>query len=213
MENELKQQTATDADSLIRLLASQTNSGVRWMAIEVVGLRGDVKATNALRQVLASDPDPLLRETAALALARLHDASGMPALRKVQQDSASLERQIFLASRLAEFGDASGYSSVVKGARSEQSHLRYLAAGAAVALAPFQDKRNDGTLLDPTGLLVTLAQDPEAKVRKEVIAQMPSGLGKGLSEKILMPVLEKIAKEDEDAHLREQAQLLLKTWK
>ena len=78
------------------------------MAIEILGLKNEHRAKDVLERLLDTSNDQLLKETAALALARLGNAKGIPALETLMRASTSANRRIFMAARLAEFGNASG---------------------------------------------------------------------------------------------------------
>lgn len=211
LESELRHQgVKTDTSSLIEIVRSDRDVGLRWMAIEVLGLRGDQEARGVLREVLYNDASRLLQESAGLALARLKDESGISALRKLMQTSSDPERQIFLASRLAEFGDLSGYPFVLKALGSQDEHLKYLAAGALVSFVPFElrDRRE----IDPMERLIGLASDESPVVRKEVLIQFSLAIGKGASQDRLRVIAEKMAKADSDPDVREAARGFLTLW-
>src|SRR5262249_34508190 len=147
----------TDTASLIQAAASNPNEGLRWMAIEVLGLKGEQAAKPALRQIVSSDPSRLLQESAALALARLKDDSGISGLRTFMKTSTNPERQLFLAARLAEFGDHSGYHFVKEATTSKDEHLRYLSAAALVPFIPFEIASH--VRIDPLERLIALTSD------------------------------------------------------
>src|SRR5262245_14899231 len=63
----------TDTSSLIALAGSGSEAQLRWFAIEILGLRQEQAAREELWRLVSSEEDRLLKETAALALARLGD--------------------------------------------------------------------------------------------------------------------------------------------
>ena len=211
LESELRHQgIKTDTSSLIELVRSNRDVGLRWMAIEVLGLRGNQEARGALQEVLRNDPSRLLQESAGLALARLKDESGIPALRNLMGTASNPERQVFLASRLAEFGDPGGYAFVVKALGSQDEHLKYLAAGALVSFVPFEVKGRHE--IDAVERLIELASDKSPLVRKEALIQFSLAIGKGASLDRLRVIAHKMATDDSDPDVREAAQGFLALW-
>ena len=212
LESELRQQRIqTDTKSLIDVVLSNRDSGTRWMAIEILGLRKEAAARDALRRVLDTADDRLLNESAALALARLGDESGKAALAKLMPTAASLERQIFLAARLAEFGNPAGYQFVVQAATSKDPHLKYIAVGALVPFVPLEGRAGPAPL-GPKRHLLQLLEDPDPNVRKEVLNYLPTAISKGLSGAEARPIVEKLAKDDPDPDVRERARFTLIAW-
>jgi HEAT repeat protein/uncharacterized protein DUF2330 len=120
----------TDTASLIEIARSGADVGTRWMAIEILGLKKEHKAKDVLERLLDTSNDELLKETAALALARLGDAKGIPALETLMRASTFAHRRIFMAARLAELGNPSGYTYVAQAAAGTDRYLQYLAVGA-----------------------------------------------------------------------------------
>ena len=212
LESELRQQgIATDTKSLIDVVLSSPETGTRWMAMEVLGLRHETTARDALRKALDRASDRLLQESAALALARLGDASGQAALEKLMPTAATLERQVVIAARLAEFGNPAGYRFAAQAATSKETHLRYVAIGALVAFVPLPGRAGQSPL-EARRLLLQLLEDPDPGVRKEVLIYLPMAIAKGLPGAEARPIVEKLAKGDADPDVRERARLALVAW-
>ena len=211
LESILKQQgVRTDLPSLREAARSGSDPGVRWMAMEILGLRGDQDARPVLAAVLKSDPDRLLRETAALALARLGAKDGLDALKDLME-TAEARRRIYLAARLAELGDPAGYRFVAEATSGENVELKVLGIGSLVPFVPFQG-RQAGVLIDPVGRLLAAARDPDPKIRKEALINIPAAVVKGAPLATFRPVVEAIAKADAESELREMARLTVIQW-
>jgi HEAT repeat protein len=201
----------TDAASLIELANSTANASPRWMAIEILGLRGERNAIPVLREIAKRDETRLLKESSALALARLKDPDGIPLLREFARSSDNTERQIYLASQMAELGDASGYPYVSEAAHSKNAHVRYLAASTLSSFVPFE-LAGGKPQVQPTELLISMAGDNDPEVRKEVVFQFPLAVYKGASISKFEPVVAKMAKDDAVPEVRETSAGVLTLW-
>jgi HEAT repeat protein len=199
-----------DPAALVKAATGHQDSNVRWVAVEVLGLRKEIRSRDVLRQIVAKDKeDRVVRETAALALARMGDAEGLKALRGFMENPTNPGRQVFLAARLAELDDVSGYRHVVRAARSEDPSLREM---AVEALPPFLLHRvaeqEGGT--SPGDLLLRMAQDESAQVRQQFLVFLPVVVGKGLSPEQARAAVKRLAEGDPEVEVRESAELLLK---
>lgn len=198
----------TETPQLIRWVQTAPPTAPRWAAVEILGLRGAKEATPVLRAILASKKeDILLRETSALALARLGDPKGKPALREFVHDSKDWSRQIFLAARLAELGDASGYPYVAKASISSSVDLRFLSAAALVAFIPLQGKASEE--IDPAERLLALARDEDPKIRGEFLVEAGTAVSRGADRKAFVSAVREISVGDPDPGVRERAGLIL----
>jgi HEAT repeat protein len=197
-----------DTTSLIKAAREHPEAGVRWIAVEILGVRGERSATVALREVLAKDSDGLIRETAAVALVRLGDVEGAAALKRFMDSAANRERQIFLAARLAESGDSSGYRYVVEASRSTDARVRYLSVAALLSFVTLA-KSAAATSLDPVDRLLALARDQDAKIRMESIQHLAIAIGRGAGAEPIVALLQDLLKTDADPQVREAARVAL----
>lgn len=202
----------TSTSSLLEIAGRKGDPGDRWIAIEILGLRGEREALGVLRKILAEEPDRLLRETAALALARLEDEAGLPALREFLHTASESHRQVFLAARLAELGDPVGFRYVTAASRADSADHRFSSVAALVAFLPFAKDPDELLAQDPEELLLGLARDEEARVRWEVLVQIPMATSKGVEATVFCSVLKELAADERDPRIMEQAALLLSTW-
>src|SRR5262249_32068815 len=82
LEGELHaRHVATDTASLITAMGSSKELIVRTDAAQLLGLRKETAAAGPLRAALRSDPEPVVKETAAWALANMGHEEGMAALK------------------------------------------------------------------------------------------------------------------------------------
>lgn len=196
----------TDSTSLITLAASTSDPGTRWIAIELLGLRQDQASQDVLRDLVATESDRLLQQAAAVALARLGKKEGLIALAQFLRAEAKPERQIYLAARLAEFGDPSGLGYVLRAASSPDAHLRYLSVAALIPFVPLAESegpRNTGSTL------LSLLHDERGEIREEVLLNLPIAAAKGLSMDRFRPFVADMITRDPEARVRERAQLAL----
>ena len=211
LEEELREKGVSVEKASLVTLAKDTNADVsmRWSALEILGWRGEKSALEDIRQIAHTEQQPLLIETAALALARLGQNDGKILLKQRFEVATSKVRKLFLASRLAELGDASGYDEVVKSAQSPEEFVRYTSVGALVCFLPYEGKKAGNTLFEPLRWIRILAKDSYPKIREQVLIELPLGLKKGLSLETCRSVIEQMSNEDADAELRSQAKSLL----
>ncbi len=197
----------TDAPSLIAWLRTAPPTANRWAAVEVLGLRGDREAIPLLRTLAANGKERFLAETAALALARLGEESGKNALVSFMESSEDPERQLFLAARLAELGDPSGYRFVAQSAIDRSASRRFASAAALVAFLPLEPASKGA--VDAERRLLALAHDEEAQVRFEFVVQAPIAISRGGNRVQFEAALRELAAKDAGAGIRERAQLML----
>jgi hypothetical protein len=193
----------TSSPSLLKLARAKGEASNRWVAIEILGLRGAKEAIAVFREILVQEQDQLLRETAALALARLSDEVGLTALREFVHDQTEWSRQLYLAARLAELGDSTGYPYVAAAARAKSAEHRFSSVAPLVAFLPFSNRLPT----DPIDLLFVLGRDEEAKVRREVLIKLPLATVKGVSPEIFCPLVDEMADGDKNQEIREMAAL------
>jgi len=197
----------TDAHSLVVWLRTAPATADRWAAIEVLGLRGDREAIPVLRAFATDGKERFLAETAALALARLGEESGKSALVSFVESAKEPERQLYLAARLAELGDASGYRFVAQAAIDGSADRRFASAAALVAFLPLEPASKGA--IDAERRLLGLAHDEEARVRSEFVVQAPIAISRGGDRDRFETALRDLATRDAGANIREQAKLML----
>ena len=211
LEAVLRQQgIKTDLPSLREVARSGPDANVRWMAMEVLGLRRDQAARAVLAHVVKNDGDRLLRETAALALARLGDADGLSTLKGLME-TAEPQRRVYLAARLAELNEPAGYAFVAEAVEGDNSQLKLLGIGNLAPFVPFEGRRA-GVVINPIGRLLAVARHADPKIRKEALLNIPMAVVKGAPLTTFRPVVEGMAKADPDPDIREMARLTLVQW-
>jgi HEAT repeat protein len=212
LESDLRQQGfKTDSSSLVKLAETGPSEQVQWMAIEILGLRGDQEARPVLRKLAESSRSEFLKAATALALARLKDERGIPLLKELLRDTSDKERQLYMASQLAALNDPSGYAFVVKASESKDSHLRYLSAAALIPFVRFeQGQKTPG--IDPIEKLLRLAGDQDPKNRNEAVRQFALAVYQGASISRFRPEVEKMTKNDPDSEVRATSANILTLW-
>lgn len=203
---------ALDNASLMAAARAHEDATVRWVAIDLLGQQHALEARELLLGILRADEDRLIRETAALALARLGEAAGLSALEEFMRAPADAKSQLFLAARLAELGRGTGYEYVVDVlVDPEPNPLKPLAADT---LSSFYDLPDLGVEPEqqPGSLLLALTEDPDAAVRSAALTQLSIAVNRGMALASALPRVERVAHSDPDAKLRQQANLLLDAW-
>ena len=125
------------------------------------------------------------------------------------KSSTNPQRQLFLAARLAEFDDASGYPFVQAAVTSKDEHLRYLSAAALVPFIPFEVKSHHP--IDPVERLVSLASDKDPEIRKESLIEFSLAVSKGAPLDQLKEVANKM-KHDKEPSVQQAAESFLALW-
>jgi HEAT repeat protein len=212
LENDLRHQGfKTDTSSLVQLAEAGPSEQVQWMAIEILGLRGTQEVRPQLRKLAESGRSEFLKETAALALARLKDERGIPLLKQYMSASSDTGRQVFMASQLATLGDPTGYPLVSKAAESKDPRQRFLSAAALVRFIGFEhDKKIQG--VDPIEKLLRLAEDQDAKIRNEAVTQFVLAVYQGAPISKFRPLVTKLAASDPDSDVRDTSARTLTLW-
>lgn len=211
LESILQQQgVKTDLPSLREAAGSGPDIGVRWMSVEILGLRGDQASRPLLKRVLKGDAQRLVRETAALALARLGDKEGLAGL-KTFMETAEPQRRSYLAGRLAELGEPEGYRFVAEATAGDNTQVRLLSIACLAPFVPFQG-RQVVIVIDPVDRLLALAKDPDPKIRKEALINIPMAVVKGAPLATFRPTVEAMSRSDPDLDIREIARLTLILW-
>jgi HEAT repeat protein len=193
----------TSPPALMRLARSGAEASDRWFAIEILGLRQEVEAVPLLRELLATEQDPLLHETVALALARRGDEKGLQVLRESLHSRDEWPRRLYLAARLAELGDLSGYQYVIQAAQAEVADRRVASIPALVAIVPFAEQLSP----DPVSLLLDLGRDENVSVRREVLIHLPIVVENSQMVAVFCSLITELAEKDADPGVREMAVL------
>lgn len=198
--------------SLIHALATHSESLIRALAADALGLLGERSAEAPLFRALSVDSDRQVREASALALARIGNATGTTALKGFMRSSDSSVRRLTMAAQLAELGEPDGFSFVAEAATSKQASTRSL---AAQFLAPFVPLAGltDGSGRSPGEILLALAGDESAEVRLTVVNSLPAAILKGLDLESARAVTKRLAEQDLDPSVRDSAKSLLEAWR
>jgi len=144
----------TSDDSLAQSLTQQQYPQLRLMAAAALARQGNLEAYVILRQALQSD-DRLARNTACFALARLGDASDLPALRERLGVETDPLAKANLVNALACRGDQQARKALKENLQSPDAGIRATAA-EHVGHARAFDHRNT---------LIALLTDPAIDVR------------------------------------------------
>ena len=193
---------ATDTAALVRNLEQQEDDQVRAWSADVLGYRHETAGMSALRKAAEKDPSWLVRESAYLALARLGDASVLPALEELMRTDEH-GHKAFLAGQLAELGDVSGYEYVRQAARSEASYER---AYSARYFSQFMAARGDRRLSsDPFQELVALGEDKDPDVREHALLCLGEASFHGVDSAEVIAAMSALAERETDPKLREAA--------
>lgn len=213
LERQLTQAgVATDFDSLLRAARTSSSVLVRSAAVELLGLRQDRRAISELELVYQLDEEPLVRQAAALALARMAVPGAIDKLEECLRSARDSSARIYLATRLAELGNFVGYPHVVAAVRSEDPGLRQLAAASLVRFSTsgFAGTDSEAT---PITLLGRLLADPQATVRREAIQRVSMEERRGFDADKLAATIAEQAKTDPDPEVRREADLFLSNHK
>lgn len=197
-----------DADSLIELATSHEDPLIRWKAVFVLGGRRERSAVPALRAILANpgrDPGREVSRQAARALIRLGEPDGLDALRGLlaSPDASPFER-MWIAEDLAKMGgDPAGFTYLEKMLESDSPVIRRSVAAPLVAfIGPFLA----GDLAaDPCALLIGLARDEAATVRRYALAVFHQAVTAGCKAAAFESEAEVLAAGDVDSEVRDKA--------
>jgi HEAT repeat protein len=151
----------------------QQSHGHRILIVNSLGRLGDSRAVQPISAVLKSDPDAPTRGAAAVALGRLRDPAGLPALQSALNDEARSNRQWAMRS-IGYLRDRDSVDRLIEFLKSEHVGTR---ACAAQALGDIGDQR-------ATPSLIELLEDPKSRVKRAAAA----GLAKLGDSRGLEPV-------------------------
>lgn len=200
---------AIDTASLIKAVQGDSRVEVRRWAAIVLGRRQEHTARETLEAVAQLDGSAEVRTEALLALARLGDASVLPALEQVMRDGQPRGGPAVLAAELAELGDVAGYEYVER----EVAAASPLRRGLSVfMLREFLPYRGKGLLPDdPFQVLVGLTHDSDRSVRDDAVTGLELAWWKGVSVEEIRKAMRWMIEQKEDSELRELAKRELAT--
>lgn len=194
-------QTWDPVRPLVLQLADRASDLKIWAA-EVLGLRGDREASEALFRVAREDDNEAVRTAAWIALARLGSQEAARAIEEIMHESARLFWRLYLATRLAELGDARGYRYVLEAAASSDPSERESAALAIVEFVPLE--REEELAKDPVDVLRRLSRDNSPRVRRYSVFASTLAIRSGAFCEGILALLEEMAHAEPDPELREQ---------
>ncbi len=204
IENELRDKGhETTIESLLVIASNHKDLSNRYLAVNLLGLKKAITSRETLAQIVSSEEDRYLRILAALALARIDDPRGIPAMVDFLETSEKESRKIFLAARLAELHIADGYTYVIDGLKSTDHRVRSSSLIALGLFIKFRDILGLGE--DPVDRLIMLSEDPSVKVRSEAVLQMSIAIRDAVPAESLLPRLKVIAETDSDPEIRKFA--------
>jgi len=196
-----------DTDSLRKILLESDDFLVRSLAARVLGARGESSAIPTLEKVARSDSNASVRQAAAWALATLGVPEGLELLKQRLLEEKELGRKLSAAFALADFGNYEGYEVVLTAAESERYWNRMaVAAGVHRFL---KDDEAFPAKQRPSRLLLRLAEDSDARVRKQALVQFGRAAAiTGLSDEF-KDVAARLAAEDPSPEVKEGARRAL----
>lgn len=205
------QHVNTDSESLLNAVISGKELIVRVSAARLLGLRKEKKAVEVLKQALHSDPEAVVKETAAWSLAYMGYPEGKNALKELIAKADDVKRQSMLAAELAELGDPSEYPYVVKAISSPDAEIRFLSTDNLWPFLKYEGKHGKEAI-DALARLQTLVHDKAPKVRAEALSVLNRAVPNFLPRNQLQPLVEQLSKEDPDPQVRQTADRILQVW-
>jgi HEAT repeat protein len=147
-----------DVPGLIQALGYpkvQRSAGLRDRIVNSLGKLGDSGAVEPISEVLDNDPKPTTRSLAAIALGRIKDAKGIPALRRALDDESRATR-MWAIRGLGYLKDRDSVDDLIGCLSSTDVGIREF---SAQALGDIGDQR-------ATPFLIRLLEDPKGRVRR-----------------------------------------------
>jgi HEAT repeat protein len=189
-----------------------TDSLCRFQAVRALGLQGDKKAIPDLKKIHEGDPDPGMRNQAAIELVRMGEREYLEDAHQAMEAGPSLSDKVSLAGQLAQVGDARGYPYVAEACRSSvvldrQSCVSALGYFNKVAE---HDEELRATVIDQ---MLTLAEDPEAWVRQAAINDLAGWDLEMLLPESAISRIKKLADVSPDPKVKKVAQLVVENQK
>lgn len=211
LERELqKDGFETDTESLVSLAKTHQEETAGLRAISILGQRGEQSAKGVLREILLKGADELVRESAAIALARLGDEEGLQALIQYFHEAKG-DSKASLALVLAKLGKDVGYSQTLELSYSASLRVRVAAVRALFAL--FDVVKDTPERCREVGdRICVMSQDAELRVRRVFLIGASSAIPANLREMCLEEAVLRMSVEEADDELRGVAERLLLTW-
>lgn len=230
-QQEKRGESGTQPEKEVAVLLSQLRDNrpeVRESAVRDLARTGDPRAVEPLIEVLARDPDANVRRSAAYALGRFRDPRAIEplivslkderpevcvnaifALAQMEEPDGANRLEALTAAlshhdlhvcraaavALAVLGDRRAVAPLRLALKDKRSIVR---SGAAFALGFLSDQRAVPDLLDALG-------DARPEVREAVIASLDL-----LGDPRAVPALQRVARDDPDPTIREQASTALR---
>jgi hypothetical protein len=209
-ENDLyRAGVAVDTGSLIKAVQGDAREEVRRWAAIILGRRHEDTAQETLWSVAHRDGSAEVRKEALLALARLGEASVLPALEQIMREGHSLGGPDFLAAQLAELGDVSGYEYVEREATAASPMRRRQSVYLLREFLPYRHKETLAS--DPFERLVALTHDPDRSVREDAVMGLELAWWQGVSIEEIRKAMSWMLEQKEDPELGEVAKRHLNT--
>ncbi|MFT7579570.1 MAG: HEAT repeat protein [Myxococcota bacterium] len=160
-----------------------------------------------LTRVADGDGDGAVRAEAAMSLALLgQQAQSQRVLTALAASSNPFDEGYSAAAYLTQFGDPSGYPTIVSIAGHDLGHYRLMALRRAPLFKPWSGTSVGDVTVDPAGLLRAAATDSSEIVRREVPLLLQA-VGVDAAER---EVLEQLTKDDSE-DVRRLAQHVLES--
>jgi HEAT repeat protein len=162
---------------------------------------------------MKKDQNDFVRKVATEVLAGCADPEAKTRLKALMAKSDQIAEQAFMASRLAEGGDPSGYPVAARLARSSKAYQRVQSTAPLYAFFRYRAEQLPITPAQPgpDELLRGLLDDTDADVRR-VAVDLTNQIMQYRSPDDYVPLLEKMEKSDPDPAVRERCRLYLTSW-
>ncbi len=197
---------ALDTDSLLKEIQTTSDIEIKWRAIRIIGMRKDLKGVKVLRGLLNPEEDPLTREEAAISLHMLGNKSGHSELVKLFEVEKNPLAKIRLAKNLASiFKDARGKDFVLEMAKSKVGVRRLYSVEALARILEVLIVDSEFERL--LAFFVLFSKDDDPLIRREFVNASPV---KKQFAKTLIPIFQKLSKNDPDHIVRKYAKSVLK---
>jgi HEAT repeats len=206
----------TDTCSLVDAVWSNKNPDVRWKAVVLLGCTQNPAARSALSRAMKKDQNDFVRKVATETLAACGDPEGKARLKPLIAQSTQLDDQAFMASRLAEGGDPSGYEFAARLARSGKAYQRVQSTAFLYPFFRYQPGQLPASQAQPgpDELLKSLLTDADDTVRRVAVDLTNQVVGaRYRAMDVYVPLLQKMQESDSDEEIRKRCKLYLMSWR